>query len=206
MKTHSNKPVTRDIKASAWWLALCLALLLGPSLTLAVQICGGGWSAGTISGAGNVNAIAGNGSRLVAVADGGKIFTLENGSDTWIGQTSPTTNQLLAVMWTGSQFVAGGSGVILTSANGITWPSDRRYSVSGSVDDIAWNGSTYVAIGPSTILTSTDGTSWTYTSSGESIQGITWTGDRFVIVCYGGNIYTNTNGDPSKWALNTHQV
>jgi hypothetical protein len=56
---------------------------------------------------------------FVAVGEGGTIH-LNNGS--WAAQTSGTTQNLLCVIWDGSQFVAVGAGSkIGTSADGVTW-------------------------------------------------------------------------------------
>ena len=73
----------------------------------------------------------------------------------WYAQTSGTSQDLLDVAWSGSQFVAVGySGTILTSPNGSTWTAQKS-GTSQILWHVAWSGSQFVAVGQTgTILNS----------------------------------------------------
>src|SRR6266699_4443960 len=77
-------------------------------------------------------------------------------------QRSNSSQTLLAITWSGSQFVAlGQAGIILTSPDGHTW-TEQGAPVQADLFNIAWSGSQFVAVGfYGTILTSPDGGSWT---------------------------------------------
>jgi hypothetical protein len=84
----------------------------------------------------------------------------------WTSRTSGTTSGLNSVVWTGTQFVAVGSGgTALTSPDGITWTT-RSVGGTVSLNSLAWSGQKLVAAptggasGPKTVYTSTDGITW----------------------------------------------
>lgn len=129
---------------------------------------------------------------------------------TWTRQTSPTTNGLSDVIWTGTQFVAVGMNeTILTSANGTTWTSQTTPATTDTLNAIASNGTTLVAVGGtlpsalSAVLTTTDGgMTWIQQLTGiiqGTIYDVTWTGTQFVAVgtgdwTTGQNIMTSPDG------------
>lgn len=100
-------------------------------------------------------------------------------------RTSGTLSDLQGIAWSGTQFVAVGSGgTILTSPDGITWTS-RNSGTSGVLNGATWSGTKFVIVGEDgTILTSPDGTTWTSRISGvrNSLHGVTWSGTEFVAV------------------------
>lgn len=60
--------------------------------------------------------------RWVAVGDGGRIVTSDDGGLSWTLRVSGTTRNLYAVHWTGGNFVASGdANTFLRSADGISW-------------------------------------------------------------------------------------
>lgn len=83
----------------------------------------------------------------------------------WNWQVSGTTDDLLAVCWSGTQYVAvsgnGTDGTIYTSPDAITWTPQ----VSGTANvlrGVTFGNGLYVAVGDAgTILTSVDGVAWT---------------------------------------------
>jgi hypothetical protein len=85
-----------------------------------------------------------------------------HGKLAWHWANPPTTgNDLLAVRWCGTGFVAvGESGSILASETGTGWrqvPSP----VDTTLETLAFDGRQWVAIGKSgTLLTSPDGSGW----------------------------------------------
>ncbi len=116
---------------------------------------------------------------------------------TWITKTSPVTNFLNGVVWSGTQFVAvGNNGIILTSADGSTWVS-RASGSTEALNNIAWSGNKYVVVGGwyGSILTSADGITWTKTSSGVSkfFKKVIWGNNQFVAVGMGA-IMTSPDG------------
>ena len=113
------------------------------------------------------------------------------------------------VVWSGSQFVAVGSGEsdpttmaitgkapILTSPDGVTW-SQQESGVVGSLESIIWNGNLFVATGKQehsstnpVILTSPDGIKWRQQNTeviGQKsrIIKIIWSGSQFVAITAG---------------------
>ena len=118
----------------------------------------------------------------------------------WTAQTSGTTNGLLGITWSGTQFVAVGDfGNILTSPDGVTWTAKVFFGANVWFEDITWSGTQFVVVGweksfyGPVILTSPDGVTWTAQNSGATnwFHGITWSGKQFVAVGDGGTILTS---------------
>ncbi len=109
----------------------------------------------------------------------------------------PTSNSLLAIAWTGSQFVAVGAlGTILTSPDAVTWTTQNRVTTS-DLAGVAWTGGTLVAVGlVGTIITSPDDVTWTSHNWGVpfDLLDVAWTGTQVVAVGYGGEILTSPDG------------
>jgi hypothetical protein len=104
---------------------------------------------------------------------------------------------IAAVTWDGTQYVAVGWGVTLTSADGSTW----SHSLTGVVlEDLVYASSLnlYVAVGAGgTILTSPNGTVWTDRSLGDlwvMFNKVVWTGTRFVAVGDQAEMFTSPDG------------
>ncbi|HYS58534.1 MAG TPA: hypothetical protein VEM34_10385 [Burkholderiales bacterium] len=86
----------------------------------------------------------------------GEILTSPDGI-TWTSHTSGTSDGLLGVAWSGTQFVAvggsGNSGTIFTSPDGITWTREAA-GTTNALYGVAWSGTKFVMVGNGTILTS----------------------------------------------------
>jgi hypothetical protein len=98
---------------------------------------------------------------------------------------------LRAVAWDGRQFVAVGSGTILTSTDGMVGWTSRTSGTSKTLTGIAWNGSELVVVGAGgAVLTSSDGTNCTsrISETSEFLSAVTWNGRRFVAVGDAGTI------------------
>jgi hypothetical protein len=85
----------------------------------------------------------------------------------WVSRTSGTSTGLLGVTWTGTQFVAVGGTVVLTSPDGISWtPVNMGLGSTGSLFSIVWTGKHLIAttstssLGSATYYYSTDGITW----------------------------------------------
>jgi hypothetical protein len=96
------------------------------------------------------------------------VATVLSHGTTWTTRSSGTTSSLTSVVWTGTQFVAVGSGATaVTSPDGITWTARVIDNTSPpSLSDVAWNGRKLMAVTTSSglqenVYTSTDGITWT---------------------------------------------
>lgn len=108
----------------------------------------------------------------------------------------PQGNDLNDVVWSQNQFVAVGSGALLTSPDGVAW-SPRSTGYFAALYGAIANNSLFVVVGgKGLILTSPDGTVWTARSSPTSnnlYHGI-WNGGEFVVVGEYGTILTSPDG------------
>jgi hypothetical protein len=132
---------------------------------------------------------------------------------TGLSQTTFAATNVTAALWTGTQYVLGGSnGGIGTSTNGDQWTYQGGLLTAGwptirSVNALAMNSTTIVAVGAAgTAAYSTDGgITWTYpTTGGTRLSGTTfgtadamaivWTGTQFVVVGGSGRVATSPDG------------
>jgi len=170
---------------------------------------------GTIwtSGTNVINAVkfAKNATTVVAVDITGRIFTSTNGISFTLA-TSGTTKPLRNVLWTGTQFIAVGDNVSLTSNNGTNWTlviNNFPDNFNNTYTSITFNGSIYVGTGKDNtnakdiIITSTDAISWTKQTLTTNIglNSIAYSGTSFIIAGRTGTILTSTNG--STWTTQT---
>ena len=143
------------------------------------------------------------GSTFVGAGAGGAVATEVSAETSGCGESwqvvspSPTGNSLLAITWTGSQFVAVGAlGTILMSPDGATWTSHNQAPTS-DLAGVTWTGGELVAVGSvGTILTSPDGATWTSHNQAptSNLAGVTWTGGELVAVGSVGTILTSPDG------------
>jgi hypothetical protein len=151
-----------------------------------------------------------DGSKLVAVVNGGQIYTSTDSGVSWTARETSRYWWSVASSSDGSKLVAAtggvyGTGQIYTSADsGVSWTprETSRYwwSVASSSD-----GSKLVAVvgglsGTGQIYTSTDsGTSWTPREFPRSWCSVASSSDggRLAAVAYGGQIHVSTNGGTS---------
>lgn len=140
---------------------------------------------------GELNALATNGKRTVAVGSNGAVLYTDDGK-TW-RSSNPFTYQdrlgrpnLYDVVWGANKFVAAGHNGIYYSADGYTW---KRASVSfkdqyGQLDRIEWTGKFFVASDQSYgTYTSKDGIKWTRiasVSNGNWMTSMIWDGKRLL--------------------------
>jgi len=119
-------------------------------------------------------------------------------------QISPSPASFNGVTWSGTQFVAVGSGgSILTSPDGITWTS-RSSGNSHVFYGVIWGGTQFVvADGNGGILTSPNGVSWTtqVSNPNEPLYSVAWSGTTYVAVGFYGTILTSPDG--RTWTLRT---
>ncbi len=87
------------------------------------------------------------------------------------------------ITWTGSKYVAVGSGLTATSSDGTIWIVNDN--ISWEATGVAWSGNRLMATGNlGEIYSSTDGLNWlnTYNLGGYSLESIAWSGFQYVSV------------------------
>ena len=115
----------------------------------------------------NIKSIAGisgdGNNKLIIWGYRGTFATSADNGQTWVQNSSkPTSKNIKAVYWTGSQFVAvGDSGTILSSSDGNSWTSQSS-GVTNNLNHIVSNSTTLLATSDDgVIITSQDnGTTW----------------------------------------------
>ncbi len=168
------------------------------------------WTSRSPGGSYNLYGVTYAGTKFVAVGQNEALYSSLDGN-TWTSGNSSTTADLFAVTWSSklNKFVAvggwaGGQGVVVTSADGITWSglavgTTNLYGVTGP-----WAYSLCIAVGASgTILTSPDGTTWTARTSGttNNLHAVASSGSLFAAVGDSGTILTSSDG--ITWASQT---
>ena len=131
------------------------------------------------------NSIASNSQAMVAVGDGGVIYTSFNGT-TWFAQSSTVATKLNNIIWnsyTNQFIVVGDNGTILTgTSNGITW-TQQTSGVTSTLESVVWNNTAhqYVVVGlNNTIITSTNAITWKVSATFETVPSVyTVQGDDF---------------------------
>ena len=117
--------------------------------------------------------------------------------DIWhVRGPGPTTNQLNAVCWGGSGFVAAGNaGTLAASPDGFKWEL-LTAGIETNLQGVAWGGGVYVVVGDAgTVFTSPDGVKWTARESGTTanLHAITYGTNAFVAVGADHTVLTSTN-------------
>jgi len=114
----------------------------------------------------------------------------------------PGLQELRAVTWAGTRFVAMGTGngdstLVASSPDGDDWTVDARFAPVYP-RDLCWSGSRFVAAGATGSLpVSADGKHWEITAAGSpALFGVAWSGNRFVAVGIG--VHRSTDG--ALWA------
>ena len=138
------------------------------------------------------NSVAWNGSRWVAVGQGGSNILTSVDGQTWLTTNASFATAGQAVRWNGRIFIAVGqdstsANSIKSSTDGLTWipANSGGFSVGGY--GLAWNGKIWLAVGNDAtynIQYSRDGTNWLGTALSFSVQGnaVAWNGRFFVAV------------------------
>lgn len=127
----------------------------------------------------------------------------------WKIRTKESSNSLCSVVHAGTQWVAVGiHGVVLTSQDGEVWMQENSPTTEHiGFLSVAWSGSMLVACGygegpnfaMGTLHYSEDGKSWTEASiTPSTFHSVVWSGNRFVAVGDGGEIYYSNDGKTWK--------
>lgn len=142
----------------------------------------------------------------LAFGSSGFAYSTDGISWTALGATI-FTNQTRKAFWSGSMWIAGGSGgsTLAYSYDGTSWTSIGSSVITSQVNGIAYNGQIWVAAGNSiaggpTIAYSTNGINWTGVTGSSTIftnagYGVTWNGTAWLATGHGENtIAVSTNG------------
>lgn len=122
------------------------------------------------------------------------------------GWTSSKPDSYNRVIWLGNEFlVAGGTGTVLTSPDGLSWTSRISGTTAGLVG-IDGSGNNVVAVGgPGNLITSFDrGATWSSNknvNTSSPLYGVTWSGSfsRFIVVGGGGTVLGSS--DMMTWTV-----
>ena len=146
-----------------------------------------------------------NGTIWVAGVDSSNTLIISSDGDTW-STTNPLPSNFYCytVVWNGIIWVAGGdTSSLLYSYNGLNWYSANMITPTSFLTTYraaAWNGSMWLVGGePSPYIQySYDGINWDTTNvsnpPGNTINGITWDGNKWIAVGNGGTIFYSYNG------------
>ena len=194
-------PLEGDLQTVAWNGSIFVTMgtpnippgVYGPYDTptfVATSPDGVNWATQTLGADYSPRSLIWAGSQFICLSGSGGILTSPDGA-TWTHQTSATDN-LSAITWSGTQFVAVGAStasyqsLILTSPDGVNWTT-RTSVPTYNLLDVVWNGSQFIAVGGKcTIVTSPDGITWTPQAAGcnpdRELGAIAWNGAQFAAV------------------------
>ncbi len=196
-----HRPAATPKRPLLAWLAGAV-LFAWSHWTLADEAFGWQWANPLPTGA-TLEDVAHNGNRYVAVGQKGAIVTSSDGQN-WQLQPPVTYQDIRAIAWNGSLFVAVGAQAtnreILTSPDGINWTS-RSFPDYVHLFDVTWGNGQFIAVGAQgKAFASSDGITWTSTgnfSLTDTFNDIEWDGSRFLLVTKSGTLYLSTDG--STW-------
>jgi hypothetical protein len=140
-----------------------------------------------------------NGTTGVIVGDSGKIFTTLNGS-IWTERVSGTAETLHDVIWDGTRFLAVGSnGLLLISADGITWVSSGNVFGGNVGRSIIFANGQYVVASDEGIYTSPDAVTWTLRLTEPALifpplNDVIYAAGQYIAVGQGCGVYTSPDG------------
>jgi hypothetical protein len=191
----------------------------GPSsaiVTTTPRPAGASWVSGAALGAvpQNLNGLAFNGTRLVAVGNSAAVFagdynyasTSPPGVTAWLPPTTfppGFTSNLSSVTHSGQLVALGRDGSILTSSDGLAWtlaPSSNFVPSTG-MNGIFFAAPFYVVVGDGgKIFTSTDLATWIQPASNtiQDLYSVTFLNGRFIVTGANGTLLTSA--DAATWS------
>lgn len=114
------------------------------------------WTLQVLPSVGVFNAVSYGAGLYVAVGNSGIIYTSSDGI-TWSSQTSGTAANLVSIDWSGSEFVAISSSVVLRSTNGTSWTNIG----SNGGSSMCYSGGQFITFnGSTTVRLSLTGVTW----------------------------------------------
>jgi photosystem II stability/assembly factor-like uncharacterized protein len=161
---------------------------------------------GAAAGSTALNALASNGTTVVAVGDGGKVFYSTDGGN-WTAASGLTglVSDLYSVAYSaaGMWVAVGQNGALLTSSDGMAWTVQAAITVPGSYKlnaVTATASGVFVVVGDhGTILTSSNGTSWAAQTSPSvaNLYAVSTDSVQYLAVGAGGTVLSSV--DSANW-------
>lgn len=174
-------------------------LVVGSGGTMFSSADGIAWTALNSGIPADLNAaVYGNGNTsYLAAGAGGVILLSTDEMKTWTQPLTSTSNDLYALAYNGSLYLAvGANGTLITSYDGMSWTT--RYSgTSSHLYGVTYGNGLYVAVGAGgTLQTSTDGITWRAATSQTTLdlKGVAYGADIFVAIGAAGALLTSTDG------------
>ena len=183
------------------------------------------WTTSTLTGTPKLNALASNGSRLVAVgnaASGAGTIVYSADGVTWVAASAPTSENLYGVSYSSSGLwlAVGANGTLLSSPDGVTWTAQAS-GVSSDLMGAAYRPATtvvttlpvaattstvaaYIVVGADgVVLYSTDAVTWTAKVSTVNtlLQAVSPSPNQFLAVGASGAVATSADG--LTWTAST---
>jgi hypothetical protein len=171
------------------------------------------WTAATFASGtptAGLNAVASNGTTLVAVGNSGTVFYSTNAQN-WTAASVPGgfTSNLLGVAYatySGLWVAVGAGGALITSADGgVTWATAASNAAGNALNSVTvTSGNVFVAVGAGgVVVRSTDGATWTLQTPGiaTTLYAVSTDSTQFIAVGAGGQAYTSLDG--ISWTLAT---
>lgn len=150
----------------------------------------------------SLNALASNGTTVLAVGDGGKAFSSGDGSN-WTQVTTGVTSNLYGVAYSSTVgwVVVGSGGTVLTSTDLLTWHAPASGAVSADLRSVAISsGNVFVAVGAGGIaIRSVNGADWTsQTLASANLYAVSADSQQFLAVGASGGVFSSLDG--SSWS------
>lgn len=172
------------------------------------------WNAATTPGNTALNALASNGTTVVAVGDGGKVF-YSTDAVTWSAANAlpaAVTPNLYGVAYsagTASWAAVGAGGVLFTSTDAINWTAGTSGTGINDLRSVtATSTGVFVAVGDGgTVATGTAASAvsgWTVQTLVGNLYAVSTDSVQFVTVGQGGKVYTSVDGNNWNAATSTN--
>lgn len=156
------------------------------------------WTPATWTPAGaNINALASNGTGVLAVGDGGKAFYTADGT-TWTSVTTGVTDNLYGLTYSSAVgwVAVGANGRMISSTDMLTWTSITSGTTNTLRGVAVTSSNVHVAVGDGgKVLTSSDGVNWTaQTPAGTNLLAVSTDSSQFLAVGQSGTVLTSPDG------------
>lgn len=170
-----------------------------------VFVCNSNWQwlsrQGNLPQGKGINGVTFGNNRWIAVGDSGFIIKGNTDASVWtvVTLTQPYPD-LLDITYGNNVFAAVGKDkTILTGSDGVQWVSRKLVSPLVDINDITFSDTLqlFAAVGEGGLIaTSSDGSVWKKRTSGTTadLQGVLWSGGKFVALGLGGIIMESSNG------------
>ena len=157
------------------------------------------WTAASTGISTGLNAIASNGTTVVAVGDGGTVYYSTDGSNWTAAATTNTSANLYGVTYSSSSaswVAVGAGGALISSTNLSNWTALASNAAGQDLNAVTvTSANVFVAVGNGgTVVRSSDGVTWTPQTLGATLYAVSTDSVKFVAVGAGGAIYTSADG------------